>query len=312
MTSSPFAEVVESLRAVAETTRLRILSICGKGELTVGEIGRVLGQSQPRVSRHLKLLCDAGLLQRFRELNWVYYRVPPYGRGAEQAAQVLAWVDSQDPSLLLDEQRTAEVRADRARQAAEQLHEKNRDVLVSAPEEDSHLRETLLREVGQDSLGDLLDIGTGTGRVLNWLGSRARQAIGVDLSSDALRVARTNVHGAGLTHCALQQGDMYELAFPPASFDTITIDRVLSRAKSPGAALAEAARLLRPQGRLIIVEDYDRLDTQGSAARHPLIILREWFASCGLGCERLRPVDTARDHLIIAIGRKSAAVQAAA
>ncbi len=148
MTSSPFAEVVESLRAVAETTRLRILSICEKGELTVGEIGRVLGQSQPRVSRHLKLLCDVGLLQRFRELNWVYYRVPPYGRGAEQAAQVLAWVDSEDPSLLLDQQRAAEVRADRARQAAEHLQEKNRDALPSGPEEESGLRAALLQGSG--------------------------------------------------------------------------------------------------------------------------------------------------------------------
>ena len=168
--------------------------------------------------------------------------MPPYGRGAEQAAQVLAWVDSEDPSLLLDQQRAAEVRADRARQAAEQLQEKNRDALVSAPEEESHLREVLLQEPGQEGLGDLLDIGTGTGRVLNWLGSRARQAIGMDLSSDALRVARTNVHGAGLTHCVLQQGDMYELAFPPASFDTITIDRVFRARSRP------ALRLRRRRG----------------------------------------------------------------
>ena len=312
MASSSFSEVVESLRAAAETTRLRILSVCGRGELTVGEIGRVLGQSQPRVSRHLKLLCDAGLLQRFREQNWVYYRVPPYGRGADQAAQLLGWVDPEDPALLLDHQRAVEVRADRARQAAEHLHEKDRDALGSAPQEESHLREALLQEAGADSLGDLLDIGTGTGRLLNWLGSRAHQAIGIDMSSDALRVARSNVHGAGLTHCVLQQGDMYELAFPPASFDTITIDRVLSRAKSPGAALAEASRLLRPNGRLFIVEDYDRLDAQGSASRHPLTILREWFAGCGLTCERLRPVDTASDHLIVATGRKATAVQAAA
>jgi SAM-dependent methyltransferase len=312
MTSSSFAEVVESLRAAAETTRLRILSICGRGELTVGEIARVLGQSQPRVSRHLKLLCDAGLLQRFREQNWVYYRVPPYGRGADQAAQLLGWVDPEDPALLLDHQRAVEVRADRARQAAEHLHERDRNALASAPEEESQLREALLHDAGPDSLGDLLDIGTGTGRLLNWLGSRAHQAIGIDMSSDALRVARSNVHGAGLAHCVLQQGDMYELAFPPASFDTITIDRVLSRAKSPGAALAEASRLLRPGGRLLIVEDYDRLDAQGSASRHPLTILREWFAGCGLTCERLRPVDTASDHLIVAIGRKAPAVQAAA
>jgi DNA-binding transcriptional ArsR family regulator len=312
MTSSPFADVVESLRAVAETTRLRILSICNHGELTVGEIGRVLGQSQPRVSRHLKLLVDAGLLQRFREQNWVYYRVPPYGRGADQAKQVLAWVDSQDASLRLDHDRAAEVRADRAREAAEHLQGKDTDGLTSAPEGEAHLREVLLQEVGQETLDDLLDIGTGTGRVLNWLGSKARQAIGVDLSSDALRVARSNVHAAGLSHCVLQQGDMYELAFPPGSFDAITIDRVLSRAKSPGAALKEAARLLRPQGRLFIVEDYDRLDVQGSASRHPLAILREWLAGCGLACERLRPVDTVNEHLIVAVGRRPAAVEAAA
>src|SRR5262245_18620888 len=312
MASSSFVEVVESLRAAAETTRLRVLSICGRGELTVGEIGRVLGQSQPRVSRHLKLLCDAGLLQRFREQNWVYYRVTPYGRGADQAAQLLSWVDPEDPALLFDHQRAVEVRADRARQAAEHLDGKDRDALASAPEEESQLREALLQESGPDSLGDLLDIGTGTGRLLNWLGSRAHQAIGIDMSSDALRVARSNVHGAGLTHCVLQQGDMYELAFPPASFDAITIDRVLSRAKSPEAALAEASRLLRPNGRLFILEDYDRLDAQGNASRHPLTILREWFAGCGLTCERLRPVDTANDHLIVAIGRKASAVQAAA
>jgi SAM-dependent methyltransferase len=310
--TSPFADVVESLRAVAESTRLRILSICNQGELTVGEIGRVLGQSQPRVSRHLKLLCDAGLLQRFREQNWVYYRVPPYGRGADQAKQVLTWVDADDAALRLDHERAAEVRAERAREAAEHLLGKNADGLASAPEQETRLREVLLQEVGQDTLDDLLDIGTGTGRVLNWLGSKARRAIGVDLSSDALRVARTNVHAAGLTHCVLQQGDMYELAFPPGSFDAITIDRVLSRARSPAAALKEATRLLRPQGRLFIVEDYDRLDAQGSASRHPLAILREWLAGCGLTCERLRPVDTASEQLIVAVGRRPAAVEAAA
>ena len=243
----------------------------------------------------------------------MYYRVPPYGRGAEQATQVLTWLDSDDAALKLDHERAAEVRADRAREAAAHLQEKNRDALSSAPEEEARLRDVLLQEVGQDGTGDLLDIGTGTGRLLNWLGPRARQAIGIDLSSDALRVARTNVHGAGLSHCMLQQGDMYELAFPPASFDTITIDRVLSRAKSPGTALKEAARLLRPRGRLIIVEDYDRLETLGTAARHPLAIVREWFAGCGLACERLRPLDTANDHLIIAIGsRPAAGLEAAA
>jgi len=309
-----FDESVRSLRAAAEPTRLRILSVCAEGELTVGEIGRVLGQSQPRVSRHLKLLCDAGLLLRFREGHWVYYRVPAQGQGADQAAQLLAWIEADDNVLQLDRKRAAQVREERARLAAEEMlaaADSREEADESAADEE--LQAVLLEELGQAPLGELLDIGTGTGRILRWLAPRAREAVGVDLSSEALRVARTSVHGAGLHHCMLQQADMHELPFEARSFDVITIDRVLADARRPVPALKEAARLLRPGGRLLVIEDYDKLDAASQdPGRHALCSLREWLAEAGFETQRLRPLDTAGRHLLVALSRHRASLPAAA
>lgn len=309
-----FDETVRSLRAAAEPTRLRILAVCSEGELTVGEIGQVLSQSQPRVSRHLKLLCDAGLLVRFREEHCVYYRVPPQGSGAEQAAQLLTWIEAGDGVLELDRERATQVREERAQIAAEELSALARaveDPHTAAADEELHA--ILLRELGDSEIGTLLDVGTGTGRILHWLAPRAREAVGVDLSSEALRVARTSVHGAGLSHCVLQQGDMHELPFEDRSFDLITFDRVLADARRPGLALREAARLLRPDGRLLVIEDYDRLDAAAPASGgHALKSLRDWLADAGLACQRLRPVDTTGRHLLITLSRHRDAVPAAA
>ncbi len=289
--------------------------MCSVGELTVGEIGRVLAQSQPRVSRHLKLLCDAGLLVRFREGHWVYYRVPPQGCGAEQAAQLLGWIEPGDSVFQLDRDRATHVREERAQLATEELSATaasfvDADGVAVADEE---LHAALLQELGADDIGELLDVGTGTGRILRWLAPRAREAVGVDLSSEALRVARTSVHGAGLSHCVLQQGDMHELPFEAHSFDLITFDRVLADARRPVHALREAARLLRPHGRLLIIEGYDRLDAAAPApGGHALRSLRDWLTEAGFECRRLRPLDTAGGHLLIALSRHRAFVPAAA
>jgi ArsR family transcriptional regulator len=165
--------------------------------------------------------------------------------------------------------------------------------------------ELLLKEATDNGvIGDLLDIGTGTGRLLQWLAPHARQATGVDISADALRVARTAVHGAGLARCVLQQGDMYALPFPPDSFDLITMDRLLADARRPAAALQEAARVLKPGGRLALIEDYDRLAEAPAGGRNVLATLRGWLDAAGLDCERLRPVDTGTRHLILAMGRR--------
>jgi ArsR family transcriptional regulator len=316
-TPVPLATVLQMLKAAAESTRLRLLAVCADGELTVGELCQILRQSQPRVSRHLKLLSDANLVVRFREGHSVYYRTPVHGAGAEAVRQVLAWLDSSDTAVGRDRERSAKVRAQRAVHANRQLTQSGSEkgsLSALDGKVSELLHQVLLKETTESGpVGDLLDIGTGTGQILKWLAPEARRAIGLDISADALRVARTTVHSAGLNHCILQQGDMYELPFPPQSFDTITVDRVLSEAQSPAAVLEEAVRELRPGGRLIVIEDYDRLESRDpTGRRHGLKTLRDWLQAAGLDCERLRPIETDTQHLIVAVGRYPGHLNAAA
>src|SRR5688572_22355658 len=178
MTSS-LHEALEALRAVAEPTRLRLLALLRHGELTVGEITEVLDQSQPRVSRHLKLLCDVGLLDRFREEHWVYYRVPTAGEGAEFAAQILALVHPSDAVLRLDRERMAQIAAKRAKPDA---HTFSAEMLPTENEHQSadDLAQAVLTALDGESIGDLLDIGTGSGELLKALASKANHAVGID------------------------------------------------------------------------------------------------------------------------------------
>lgn len=300
-----FKDLLQRLRAAAEPTRLRMLAACATGELTVSEICAVLDQSQPRVSRHLRLLCEAELLVRFREEHWVYYRTPIRGVGAQRVRELLQGLDAHDPILIRDRARAAAVRAERAAAAGAHMR-----TAVAASEDVNALREALLQELGTESIGELLDVGTGTGRILRWLAPRATQAVGVDLESDALRIARTTVHTAGLSHCELRRGDMYALPFAASTFDTIAMDRLLADAKRPAAALEEAVRLLRPGGRLIVIEDFDRLES--SSVRNPLATLREWLRRARVDCERLRPIDAGNHHLLLTIGRRRGATDIAA
>ena len=177
------------------------------------------------------------------------------------------------------------------------------EAAASQPSTREELSSLLLEELGPASIGELLDIGTGSGLMLEMLGPRARRAIGVDISAPALRLARTRIHGAGLAHCEFRRGDMYSLPYDDASFDTVSIDRVLASAERPAAAIAEAARTLRPDGRLILVEDFDQIDAR--AGDNPLSQLRRWFAAAGLSADRLRPCDLAGRHFIIALAHHS-------
>lgn len=300
-----FLAAVSALRAVAEPTRLRLLALLARAELTVGEICEVIGQSQPRVSRHLKLLCDAGLLDRFREQLWVYYRAPASGEARDTVWQLLALVDEEDDVLRRDRRRMEEVIAERGRRAADHLAEgetleKASDVVDA----------TVLEELASEPIGALLDVGTGSGHMLQLLGAKATRAVGVDISSEALRLARTKVHGAGLSHCELQRGDMYDLPFAAPLFDTVVAERVLAGAERPLVALAEITRTLKHGGRAVIIEDFDSLSSASST--NPISTLREWFAKAGLDVSRVRPVDTEAGHLLVAIGRRVARSTAAA
>lgn len=291
----PFLPAIAALRAAAEPTRLRLLALLARGELTVGEICEIVGQSQPRISRHLKVLSDAGLLDRFREQHWVYYRSPSTGDGRETVQQLLALVSGEDDVLRRDHRRLEAVVAERGRRAQAAA-----TMSLDLPAE---IDTILLSELGSEPVGALLDVGTGSGHLLELLGAKATRAIGIDISSDALRVARTNVHGAGLSHCELQHGDMYDLPFAAPLFDTAIADRVLAHADRPMAALAEIARTLKNGARLIVVEDFDALAAD-PAHPNPIATLRGWFRQAGLACGRIHPVDTEHGHLLVALARR--------
>jgi SAM-dependent methyltransferase len=292
----PFLSAVSALRAAGEPTRFRLLALLARAELTVGELCQIVGQSQPRVSRHLKVLSGAGLLDRFREEHWVYYRVPARGEASAIVRQLLSLMSEEDGVVLRDRRRMEAVIAERARKAADQL-----PVKTDLPS--SEAIEVLVERAFVDKpVGVLLDVGTGTGHLLELLAPRATRAVGIDISTDALRLARTNVHGAGLSHCELQQGDMYDLPFAAATFDTATLDRMLATADRPLVALAEIARTLRPQGRLVLIEDFDAL--HDAVGANPITTLRQWLSRSGFECTRIQPIDTESAHLLVAIGER--------
>jgi ArsR family transcriptional regulator len=298
--SQDMGEVVRALKSAAEPTRLRLLWLLSHGELTVGEICSVLGQSQPRISHHLRLLTEAGLLDRFREQQCVYYRAPIQGRALEWLRQLLALLDPDTPQLHVDRERAAAVISARGRAAAAELHSEAEAVSTD-------LAAVLLEELGPAGCGELLDVGTGAGRMLQLLGPRARHAVGIDISPPALRLARTRLHAAGLSHCQLRHGDMYQLPYAKASFDTVTFDRVLADAERPQVAIAEAARTLRPLGRLLVIEDFDDMDAR--VGGNPLSQLRRWIDESGLATDRLRPFDLPEGHCIVALARHRESVQ---
>lgn len=309
--SEDLGEVVRALKSAAEPTRLRLLFLLSQAEYTVGELAVVLNQSQPRISRHLRLLTEAGFLDRFREQQCVYYRAPSNGRYLEWQRQLLGMADPDAQVLRRDRERALKVIRNRALVAARQLGAAHSAAdaagglgtasAASASQSSSRqeLSDLLLQELGPTPVGELLDIGTGSGLMLQILGPRARHAVGVDISVPALRLARTRIHGTGLSHCEFRRGDMYSLPYDDASFDTVSIDRVLAAAERPAAAIVEAARTLRPDGRLIVIEDFDQIDAR--ASDNPLSQLRRWFAAAGMNTERLRPCDLAGRHFIVAL-----------
>jgi ArsR family transcriptional regulator len=299
-----FLTAVSILKAAGEPTRLRLLMVLARAELTVGELCVIVNQSQPRVSRHLKLLASASLVDRFREEHWVYYRVPAGGAARDHVQQLLSLVATNDDVFRRDLKRLQDVIAERAQAASKQLPA---DALTSALDE---VDAVLVRELQPEPVGALLDIGTGSGHLLALLGRSASRAVGVDVSREALQLARTNVHSAGLSHCELQQTSMYDLPYASASFDTVTVDRALAKSGHPLDALNEIARTIRDQGRLVLIEDFDQLGDV--AGVNPIATLRGWLSKAGFECSRIQPADTSSGHLLIAFARRLARTNAAA
>ena len=244
--------LLTALRAAAEPTRLRLLALSARGAFCVADFTEILGQSQPRLSRHLKLLCDAGLLARVREGANVWFGLPP---DAGLVRDVLARLPEDDPVLAADRRGAARVLAERARTASESFRKQGADWdemrALDLPAAD--VEAAVLRLLPGPRLGRVLDIGTGTGRMLELLAPRVSAGLGVDASRAMLALARARLAKPALAHCAVRQADMYRLPLS-GGYDVVLLQMVLHYAEDPDAALAEAARVLAPGGRLVVVD----------------------------------------------------------
>ncbi len=261
------ARTVEVLRAAGESTRLRILALLAADELSVLELCRILDQSQPRVSRHLKLLADARLVERFPDGAWVFYRPARPGPERAVADNALAAMDKADPALNRDTERLLAVRGERGAAASAYFarNAERWDQIRSLYVADADVEGAILAAAGPGPYRSLVDLGAGTGRMLLLLGDKADKAVGLDLSQQMLNIARAEAAKAGLAHAELRHGDIADTRLPDGCADLVTIHQVLHYLTDPAAAVAEAARLTAPGGRLVIAD----------FAPHSLEFLRE-------------------------------------
>ncbi|MCW0046626.1 metalloregulator ArsR/SmtB family transcription factor [Brevundimonas sp. BT-123] len=247
-------QTVEALRAAGEPTRLRLLSLLAGEELSVMEMSRILDQSQPRVSRHLKLMTDAGLIERFPDGARVYYRLS-HDAQARRLIDTVLDILAEDAGET-DHRRLDEVRKDREEAAASYFEQvaPQWDRLRSLYVSESAVEAALEKAVGPGPFERVVDLGTGSGRMLTLFGKKAKMSVGLDLSQNMLNIARTNVTKAGVEQVELRHGDIFATRLPAASADLVIVHQVLHYLSDPSAAVAEAARLVSPGGRLVIID----------------------------------------------------------
>ena len=244
------------LRAAGEHTRLRILALCARSELSVSELVKILGQSQPRVSRHLKVMVESGLLERLPEGARVYFRVSDDATVSGLGQALVGLIPDSDACLNRDFSRLQQVRDVRARQAQEYFHTvaDSWDSIRSLYVPQAQVEKKLLDIIGDQPVQEMLDIGTGTGRILEILSPRVHRGVGIDLSKGMLAVARSNIEGKGLSNIHVRKGDMYQLPLEDSSVDLAVLHMVLHYSDDPLEVIREAARVLGPRGRLVVVD----------------------------------------------------------
>jgi len=271
-------------KALADPVRARLVALCGVAECSVSELTKVTGQSQPRISQHVKILCAVNLLERFKDGHFVYYRVRSTGEDSATRRRLLVLLPDDEPQFQKDVKKLRNVRAD--------------SDVVAAPvsEGDRLLHRALVELTVARPLGDLLDIGCGQGRILKLLASRAHRAVGVDIDSDARRLARAELLLAGTPNTTLRQGDMVSLPFDDNEFDTIILDDVLGDAEDPAATFAEAKRLLTDGGRVLVL---------ASVGDSDIVALRSqfagWAAATNLRLSIPRPIPTNNPDWLLAV-----------
>lgn len=270
--------LLDGLKAIAEPTRLRLLALLARAELTVTEITQVLKQSQPRVSRHLKLMVDAGLLKRFPEGTWVFYRLAEDGDAAALGKAVTALMERDDPVLAEDAARLDAIREARVTAAASYFAENasrwDEIRKLYLPEE--AIEQAMAEMVGEARIGTLIDLGTGTGRMLELFADHYARGLGIDVNHAMLAYARTRLGQRGQPQANVRQGDIYNLSQADQSAGAVVMHQVLHFLSDPARAIQEAARVLEPGGDLLIVD----------FAPHDLEFLRDNFAHDRLGFSR--------------------------
>lgn len=287
-------------QALADPTRLRIVALLRTMELSVGEIAQVLGQSQPRVSRHVRILSDSEIVGRRKEGSWVYLQIA----SPKRFEPVFALIDDRAMAeerrlFAADASRLEVIRAERAEAARRyfEAHAATWDSIRSLHVADIKVEEAISRLLADRPIGALLDIGTGTGRMLELFAPEAESAVGIDRSSEMLRLARVKLDQAGIQHASLRQGDMYALPLPDGSADSVILHQVLHYAQQPGAAIAEAVRVLRPGGRLLVIDfaQHDREELREQDAHLRLGFaddaMRGWFESAGIGLDKIERLE---------------------
>lgn len=307
---------LEIFRALADPSRLRIMALLQTMELSVGELAQVLGQSQPRVSRHVKILCDAGLAERRKEGSWVFLALGKPALVDPVLTALAAWhVHEADHWAVADAARLAAVRADRAA-AASAWFEANAgqwDAIRSLHIAESEVEAAMRRALGDAPIGQLIDIGTGTGRMLELFGPQAGQLLGIDRSSEMLRLARAKLAERGLDRAELRQADLYALPLTDGQADVAILHHVLHFAQQPGAAIAEAARVLNPGGRLLIADfaPHDREELRARDAHTRLGFSDDqvagWFDAGGLSLSQVDTLEGGQLTVKLWLGRKTGA-----
>lgn len=269
--------LLNGLRGAGERTRLRLLFILSHGEHNVKELMQILGQSQPRVSRHLKLLCEAGLLSRYREGSWVLFGLADRGREADLVRMIVELLPGNDPALQRDLQRLQHVREARAEVAQEYFcnNAEDWDLIRSLHIAEGKVEEAMTAILKDRHFDTFIDLGTGTGRILELFSDTFTSGIGIDLNREMLAIARSNLDKLDLRHCSVRQGDLFNLPYDNNIADVVVIHQVLHFLDDPQNAILEAARILKSDGLMLIVD----------FAPHELEFLRETYAHRRLGFE---------------------------